>query len=183
VANQDRRQPWTLLLWDFVKTSQPRAHLAPQCSTMPEVTITSVTTMTAPETVGNSAGSGNPPIRLDSAERQARRYYLIEFLAWARSVIKFSEIQGGEWPFNLGTRNANTLAILRARADERFTDMFDVTGITSCWQDYVLNAFHTQLEAIQVEGDLQLYGLDKPEVVTKIEQGKCIERCLCTSIT
>jgi hypothetical protein len=52
--------------------------------------------------------------------------------------------------------------------------MLDVAGIICCWQDYVLNAFHGQLEVMKVEDGSQLFGLDKPEILTDIGQGEYI---------
>jgi hypothetical protein len=65
---------------------------------MSKSTITSIPASPTPETSGDSAGSATPPFQLDGSEREARQNYnLIEFLSWASSVIKYSEIRGGEW--------------------------------------------------------------------------------------
>ena len=52
--------------------------------------------------------------------------------------------------------------------------MSDEAGIICCWQDYVLDAFHAELEVMKTEGDLHLYGLDKPETLAYIEQSEYI---------
>lgn len=49
-----------------------------------------------------------------------------------------------------------------------------MAGIICCWQDYVLDAFHVELETMKADGDLHLYGLDKPEILANIEEGECI---------
>ena len=134
---------------------------------MSKHTTTSTPATPTPETSGDSAGSATP---VDSSERGAQqRYNPIEFLSWARSVIKYSEIRGGE----SGTQQILWKRCpLPACTDEKSVELFDITGIICCWQDYVLDAFHAELEVMKVEGDLHLYGLDKPETLTDIEQGE-----------
>jgi len=57
-----------------------------------------------------------------------------------------------------------------------------VAGITRCWQEYVLDAFRAELEAMKGEGDLHLYGLDKPETLANVEQSEYIDQIPYTSI-
>ena len=148
---------------------------------MSKVTITSISDTPTPETSGESAGSATPQFHLDSADREAQRYNPIEFLSWARSIIKYSEIRGGEWsffPIHERDKLFGTDVCFGACIDEGSVELFDVAGIICCWQDYILNAFRAELEAMKAEGELQLYGLDKPETLTDIEQGECIHQTL-----
>lgn len=64
----------------------------------------------------------------------------------------------------------------RACTDEESVDLSDEAGIICCWQDYVLDAFHAELEAMKTEGDLHLYGLEKPETLAYIEKSEYIYR-------
>jgi hypothetical protein len=64
---------------------------------MSKATIPSIITAPTLETSGNSVGSASPPFHLNVTEREAQRYNPIELLSWARSIIKYSEIRGGEW--------------------------------------------------------------------------------------
>lgn len=66
-------------------------------STMSKATIPSISATSTPATSGESAGSAGPPFHLKGAERGAQRYNTIEFLSWARSIIKYSDIRGGEY--------------------------------------------------------------------------------------
>lgn len=62
----------------------------------------------------------------------------------------------------------------RACTNEGSVELSDVAGITCCWQDYVLDVFGTELEMMKAEGDLHLYGLDKPETLGDLKQGEYI---------
>ena len=146
---------------------------------MSKATITSVPATPTPETSGNSASLASTPFQLDGAERETRRYNPIEFLAWVRTIIKYSEIRGGEsslFPASLGQQILWQGVCFGARTHKVSVGLFDVAGIMSCWQDYVLDAFHVELEAMKADGDLHSYGLDKPETLANIKEGEYISQ-------
>ena len=74
----------------------PRS-LASTRSVMTNTTITSIPATPPAETSEDSDWSASPLFHLDDLEGEAQqRYNPIEILSWASSVIKYSEIRGGE---------------------------------------------------------------------------------------